>query len=97
MIYMITGVVNKDTEFVNVRSFGFFYNYEDAVEAVEQNYCDMHEGFYEYMVIEPVKSGIHPYTLNEHQRWFKFNDETDEFERIEGMFTEHENNWHGIG
>jgi len=52
------------------RTFGFYKEHHDAVEAVIENRCNMHECLYNYLVLENFEEGIHPLaTAEEWYRW----------------------------
>ena len=53
------------------RVFGFFTSEFAALRAVQYNQCDMHEYYYNYLVVEKMNEGIHPNVL--HEMWYKWN------------------------
>lgn len=57
-------------DYTSTRTFGFYKEYSDALSAVLTNRCNMHEGLYEYLIMEKMKEGIHP--LAEEENWFKW-------------------------
>lgn len=80
MPYFLTSIVGKRFSkwlsssgegWLDNRVFGFYNTAEKAIEAVNENRCNMHEGMYEYLVIEHIEEGIHPFAENE--KWFKWN------------------------
>jgi hypothetical protein len=54
------------------RTFGFYWRYEDALEAVRVNRCNMQECLYSYLVVERIREGV-PGELRE-EKWFKWNE-----------------------
>ena len=73
-MYFITTMSPKST-----RCVGYVSSAEEAVNIVKNNSCDLNEaGYYPYAVIENVAEGIYQYDSNPF--WFKYNDETDEYE-----------------
>ena len=84
--YFITGITYKgevETVLPNrgQRCFGYFQTFEEAEEAVLNNYCDIWETIYEYAVIEKVRDGIHQYDFN--PTWYKWNLEKECYEKTE--------------
>lgn len=68
------------------RCFGYFEDKDRAMQAVEENWGDMHECSYNFLVIESLGQGIHPDTTSdpgcENEIWFKWEGEpqpTDPF------------------
>jgi hypothetical protein len=75
-MYFITTIC-KDND--GYRCVGYFSKQEDAIHAVEGNAGDINEaGYYPYAVIEHVSEGLYQY--DQDPMWFKFNDETEEYE-----------------
>ena len=63
------------------RIVGFRHEFDDAVEVVKENMCDIYETIYNYAVIEKVEPFLYPDCLT---RWFyKYNREKDSYEPIE--------------
>ena len=62
------------------RCFGYYEYLYDAVKALKENRCDMHEYIYWYAVIEKIGEGIHPTVEREY--WFKYDKEQDGFFKI---------------
>ena len=71
----------EDLRIGDCRAFGYFHEYEDAVQRLHENTCDMHECMYRYAVIEKVWPGIHPYV--ESRQFFKYDKELDGFFEID--------------
>ena len=58
-------------EFGDKRTWGYYPEYEWAMNALHENRTDMHEGCYEYAVIENIGPGICAYAGE--RQWFKWN------------------------
>lgn len=65
------------------RTFGYYKNREEAIEAVTKNYCDIQERIYQYAVIEYIPEGL--YNIAQEQLFFQWNDERKAFEPIEPL------------
>lgn len=52
------------------RTFGYYHDYADALAAVRENRCNMHECLYQYLVMECIGEGVH--ALREKEEWFKW-------------------------
>ena len=63
------------------RCFGYKETLENAEQALNENWCDMHECLYDYAVVEKLGPYIHPDVEEEY--WFKYDKEKDGFFRIE--------------
>lgn len=68
MIRHSCGEVKVETD---TRTFGYEYGFNYAVEAVRENRGNMHEGWYNYLVIERIGVGVH--ALADEEKWFKWN------------------------
>lgn len=55
------------------RTWGYYPEYEWAVNALHENRMDMHEDCYEYAVIEKIDYGI--CALANERQWFKWDKE----------------------
>lgn len=74
-------------DFGGQRTFGFEFSYEDAVEALNSNSCDMRECLYSYAIVERIFRGIHPDCMKEDRSWFKWDDDK------KGFFETEEPRW----
>lgn len=75
-IYMVIGYDINDDDKVN---WGYYPDFERAEMAVTNNIADLHEGCYDYMIIEKIFPGIVADTCD----WFyKWNDSTGRYEEI---------------
>jgi len=72
MIYLITSIFRDPHEFRkgHTRTFGYYKALLDAINAVENNYGDMQECLYNYIVIEELHEGIH--SLVEKEYWYNW-------------------------
>jgi hypothetical protein len=52
------------------RTFGFFDSYADAVLAIKNNFENMQECLYDWIVLEYIESGIHPKVHK--TEWYKW-------------------------
>ena len=67
----------------SARTFGYYNDRDTAIKMVELNNCDIQERLYEYAVIEYIPEGL--YNPAEERIFFKWNEDKQEFERIEGF------------
>lgn len=86
-ITVFEGFKNQDTKYdimpKNVRTWGFYTNKKDALEALYTNTTDMWETVYNYAILEPYLEGISGYNFNESRHFFKYNKEKNGYEEIE--------------
>lgn len=84
-IFTITSIALNpeaaDSSTMRTRSFGWFSTKERAVAAVEKNQCDLHECYYEYIVVEEVPEGIH--AIGDNRWWFCWDTEEDKWKSCE--------------
>ena len=71
---------NDDMPFSNLRTPGFYHNFDEAEADVVNNACDIWEYTYDHVVIEELKPGIYPQCINRH--FYKFNLKTRKYELI---------------
>lgn len=65
------------------RTWGFYSDRDVAIKALHENWTDMHEGLYNYAVIEGYDEGIcHGHDPDEAQ-WFKWDKENEGYREIE--------------
>jgi hypothetical protein len=57
------------------RVVGFYYKLQDAIDSIEDNFCDIYEDdYYPFVVIEETYEGIYPLISNiSKEYWFKWN------------------------
>lgn len=76
-MYFITEVAEDDT-----RCVGYFQTFEAAEDTVIHNRYDLWEaGCYPYVVIEKIPEGAYQYDF--HPLWYKYNEETELYEKID--------------
>ena len=69
-------------DFGSERTFGFKETFEKATKALHENYCDMHEGLYQYAIVEEINTPtIHPDV--DSKQWFEFDENKEGFFEIE--------------
>ena len=76
MNFFITAIPHyPEDEVVHRRSrcFGYYSTMDEAKMAVTLNRCNMHEGLYNYIVVEGIGEGIHPEPIE--IAWFRWNDD----------------------
>lgn len=56
----------------SLRSIGWFDNLTEAERIITNNVCDIHEGVYDYAVIENTPMGIYPMAFGKVRTDFKF-------------------------
>lgn len=62
---------------------GYYTNKKDAIDTVLENCCDIFEFTYTYAVVEHIEPGIYTPAV---ERWFfKWNDETNQYDPIEAF------------
>lgn len=95
-IFVITvmGRLQQDSlgypNFGSTRTVGYYLTKNEAELAVTNNAGDMCEWCYNYALIEQIKPGIYQSALPEDRWWFKFNEETEQYESIvEPEFLKH--------
>ena len=75
---------NKEINGANygdIVTVGFRHSFEKALEVVETNMLDIHEGIYPYACIEEIPPQIYPDLAS--RQFFKFNSKKEGYERIE--------------
>jgi len=68
-------------EFGDQRTWGYYPEYEYAAEVLHENVTDMHEGCYEYALIENIDYGI--CAIADERQWFKWDAEKRGYFEIE--------------
>lgn len=88
MPWFLTSILSKETvennpHYKNLeqRTFGFYNHYYDAYKAVHENYGNMCECLYDYLVMEYIEEGIHP--LSHKEEWFIFDTKLNRWVSLE--------------
>lgn len=56
-------------------AWGYYWNLEEAINAVHRNVTDMHETIYPYAIIERLDHGLFPIPKERH--WFGWEEEKE--------------------
>jgi hypothetical protein len=67
-IFTVTAVV-ADGKFPS-RCFGFYFDRDEALDAIRVNYADMEECYYTYIVLERQSDGIHAHATQ--MAWYEW-------------------------
>ena len=65
------------------RTWGFYSDRSVAIKALHENWTDMHEGLYNYAVIEGYDEGICHCHNPDETKWFKWDEEMEGYREIE--------------
>ena len=78
-MYFITCfcVDESKNECTDSRTFGYFADYNECQTALRENWCDMHEFYYTYAVVEKISEGIHSHAKQ--IAWFCWDEERKGF------------------
>lgn len=82
-IYTITTFEKFDDEYgypSNSRCVGYYDNFEEADRVVRNNFGDICELLYNYVVIEKVKSGLYPACIE--RQFYKIYIENNDYDNI---------------
>lgn len=88
MLMRIDELIAKDgtktgfPDFGDLRVVGYYFTYEDAINAVVHNECDIFETMYKYALIEKVEPGLYSGASAENRWLFKFNQDSYEYESV---------------
>lgn len=72
ILFRRDSIENPSWLYDSKRTFGFYVNCSDAMAAIKENRCNMHECLYNFLVLEEVAEGIHP--IAETEVWFEWSD-----------------------
>jgi hypothetical protein len=63
------------------RAVGFYHKLQDAITAIENNFCDIYDDdYYPFVVIEEIYEGTYPLISNiSKEYWFKWNVKKDKY------------------
>lgn len=87
--YFITTFVKYDTDqnglpdIGEARTVGYYDSKEEAISRVLENRCDLWETIYTYAVVERLSSGLYPFVSEEERWFFKWNNDTKQYEPTE--------------
>jgi len=62
------------------RTFGYYRNIDDAFISVISNIGDMCECYYNYLIIEGIEEGIHPFVQSEF--WFHWSNKENKWKQL---------------
>ena len=65
------------------RVVGYYFTYDDARDAVVNNYGDIHETIYHYALIEKVRPGLYQGATSDSRSFFAYNLAKDMYDPIE--------------
>ena len=90
MIYAITTFekVDRDSghwiKYGDTRTVGYYFNYEDALEVLTNNICDLWETCYNYAALETLLEGLYPQCQEEYEvEYFHYNIDKNRYEPID--------------
>lgn len=67
-------------DFGSYRTFGFYYDLDEARTALNENRCDLRECLYDYAVIEKLYPKIHPLCFEPDDiEWYKYDEDRTGF------------------
>ena len=90
-----TGKKTGIPDFGDARTVGYYFTYDDARDAVVNNYGDIHETIYNYALIEKVAPGIYNGATADSRSLFSYNKEKKTYDPVEEpAFL---SNFYGIG
>lgn len=58
---------------IDTRTWGFFLVKDYAIQSVLGNYTDIHENYYQYVVVEGIEEGVMSFPKKENQLYFYWN------------------------
>jgi len=96
-MYFLTSLWRKaekgfEATIKNERCFGYFADKQDALKAADENWADMHECMYNWLVIEKIPEGLH--AMPEEEIWYTWDDGTKRWIHVDKpVWTEHIINW----
>lgn len=68
-------------EYSSSAAIGYFKTYEEVVEILHSNYCDINETCYDYAVVEQISPGLYPHP--ERTVFFKYDLEKNGYFEID--------------
>ena len=80
-MYFVSTREEDDCKELYGGAWGYYWNRDEAVDAVHRNVTDMHETIYPYAIIERLEPGLFP--VPKEREWFGWVEEKDGFYEIE--------------
>ena len=80
-MYFVSTREEDDCKELYGGAWGYYWNRDEAVDAVHRNVTDMHETIYPYAIIEHLEPGLFP--VPKEREWFGWVEEKDGFYEIE--------------
>lgn len=74
---------NRIPYFGDSRCIGFYFTYDDARDAVMNNYCDIWETIYDYAIIEKIAPGFYNGASSDDRSTFKYDKDKDSYVPID--------------
>ena len=75
-IFTVTSVRPSDPlkgNRLDTRTFGWFPTIQQCHQVIKTNHCNMHEGYYSYIVVEEFAPGIHP--IGKQKEWYEWDED----------------------
>jgi len=63
------------------RCFGYFSDKQKALRAADENWADMHECSFNWLLIEKIPEGLH--AISEEEIWYKWDDGINRWIHVE--------------
>ena len=90
MIYTITTFEKVDRnaghwiKYGDTRTVGYYFNYEDALEVLTNNICDLWATCYDYAALEALPEGLYPHGKDGYDvEYFYYNIDKNKYEPID--------------
>lgn len=80
-MYFVSTREEDDCKELYGGAWGYYWNKEEAIDAVNRNVTDMHETIYPYAIIERLEPGLFP--VPKEREWFGWDEDKDGFYEIE--------------
>lgn len=80
-MYFVLTREEEDFKELSGGAWGYYWNLEDAIDALHRNVTDMHETIYPYAIIERLDHGLFP--VPKARYWFAWDAEKEGFYEIE--------------
>lgn len=63
--------------------YGYYETLEEVLDAIKKETKDMYDGIYEFLIVEKLYPGIHPYCLEDDRFWFQYNKQDGSYHKCE--------------